>query len=96
MVEPMTRDEFIAVQTVLEATVADSQARLEAVKDRLAAELGMVRPWPMNLTPDAIKGRAEYQAAKRDADKAFQALRTFNGKYAKQFQKIRRNSSKTP
>ena len=40
---------------------------------------------PMGLTPDPVKAMPEYRAACAAYDKAFAALRDYNGKFTKAF-----------
>lgn len=69
-------------------TFKEAQAVLEEIVERtgkVLREIPGVGSGPMGLTPDAIKASPEYRAAKAAYDKAFAALRAFNGKYVKLF-----------
>jgi hypothetical protein len=52
----------------------------------LVAVIG-VGSGPMGLTPDAIKAKPEYQAAKKAFNDSFNALRKFNGWFNYRFRK---------
>lgn len=42
---------------------------------------------PMNFTPEHVRKTSEWQKAKREADAAFTALRTYNSVFVRRFKK---------
>jgi len=69
----LTYAEFICERARLDAIEREAGARMSA----LGAGTG-----PMGLTPDAIRARPDYQAARGDQRRAMAALRALNGRYA--------------
>ena len=64
------------------------QARLEALHAEASAalrEVPGISSGPMRLTPDDVKARSDYRAAKAAYDRAFSRLRSFNGEYVRRF-----------
>lgn len=62
----------------LTAQIEITRDALRADVDRTSAALQVFPRGPMGLTPDSVKGSAEYCAAKLEFDRAFAALRKFN------------------
>lgn len=56
-------------------------AEMKAASKVLKAIPG-VNSGPNGLTPDSVKQSPEFRAAKAACDRAFQAVRSFNAKYA--------------
>lgn len=65
------------------------EARVRAASNELGAIAG-VGMGEMGLTPDHVKQSPEYQEAKRRYRMAFEALREFNGRHAKDLTILRR------
>lgn len=59
--------------------------RLNALVASTGAALQAFPKGPLGITPDAVKGTLEWLTAKREFDRAFYALRTFNAHYTKRF-----------
>ncbi|MCP1852820.1 MULTISPECIES: hypothetical protein [unclassified Bradyrhizobium] len=78
---------FQAAAAELDSRMKEAGARLGAVTESLAAEMGIPARGPMGLTPDRIKFDPRYRLAKAAADIAFAELRAFNGRYAPRFKK---------
>ncbi|WLA80307.1 hypothetical protein [Bradyrhizobium elkanii] len=78
---------FKAARAELEAILQTRKAAWDSVEERLIAETGLARPWPMNLTPDAIKMHPDYRAAKAAWNEAWDVSRKLNGKFAGRFKK---------
>jgi hypothetical protein len=68
--------ELVEQQKVLEIRVSLAGAELKSIPGIGMGEMG--------LTPDHVKASPEYQEAMRRYRMAFQALREFNGKHAKE------------
>ena len=69
------------MQTYIEAKAR--QSALEADVAMAQVLLATFPKGPMNLTPDAVRATPEFQAAKRQFDRAFQRLRAFNARFVK-------------
>lgn len=61
--------------------INEEQTKLEQDVDRFSKELKKFPKGPTGMTPDATKATPEWQAAKRNYDQAFQALRNYNSKH---------------
>jgi len=61
--------------------INEEQTKLEQDVDRFSKELKKFPKGPTGMTPDATKATPEWQAAKRNYDTAFQALRNYNSKH---------------
>jgi hypothetical protein len=61
------------------------QAQIAAVVERLGAVLRQFPKGPMGLPPEVVRTSAEYREAKLAYDRAFRALRKFNGAFVKEF-----------
>jgi len=61
--------------------INEEQTKLEQDVDRFSKELKKFPKGPTGMTPDATKATPEWQAAKRNYDTAFQALRNYNSEY---------------
>ena len=83
----MTFAEYQAASAALEQALRDATACHDAIRDTLAAELGIPARGAMGLTPDAIKFAPRYRAAKRALDRAVATSRAFHGQYAGRFKK---------
>lgn len=84
-----------AQRDTLDAMLREAIAALNALTDELAGDT----PRVMGLTPDHVKANADWQQAKAKADALFQALRTFNGFYVRQFKRelaIARRAARGP
>jgi hypothetical protein len=71
-------------------TWPEARALSAELDSRVAAAAEALRAWdhlksPIGLTPDHVKASPEWQAAKLAYDRAFAALRTFNGVYTRRF-----------
>lgn len=66
-------------KTMLESALDGADKALKAFDQYGKNEMGM--------TPDFVKAMPEWQQAKKEFDKAFAELRTFNGWYVKTFKK---------
>ena len=73
----MTYDEAKKIKARLEENVELTANTLRAIPG--------VGSGPMGLTPDAVRTSPDYRAACAAYDKAFAALRDFNGKFTKAF-----------
>lgn len=63
-------------------TVIETARRaLEAELDATAAAMQTFPRLPSGLTPDAVKASPAWKSARAAFDRAFAALRTFNGRY---------------
>lgn len=71
----MTFAEYVATRDALEA-------RMKAASDRLAS---FPKTGPMGLTGDETRALPDWQAAKREFDSAFAALRELNARHVKRF-----------
>lgn len=78
---------FRTTADCLSNQVSEAGSALAAVRDQIAAELGIAPSGPLGLTPDAIRARPAWRAAKLALDNAFHALRQHNGRHAKRFAK---------
>jgi hypothetical protein len=78
---------FRTAAETLSERVSAASGKLETIAAGIAAELGIARAGAMGLTPDAIRLRPDYRAAKLELDNAFAELRRFNGLYAGRFKK---------
>lgn len=72
-----------AQRDTLDTLLRDATAALNALTDQLAGDT----PRIMGLTPDHVKADANWQQAKAKVDALFQALRTFNSFYTRQFKR---------
>jgi hypothetical protein len=61
--------------------INEEQQKLEEAVSRTSKELKKFPKGPTGMTPDATKATPEWQAAKRNYDQAFQALRNYNSKH---------------
>ena len=73
----MTYDEYKAAKAALEAACAAAAEPLTKLSGGGS----------MGLTPDSVTFSPEFQAADRAYKLAFAALRSFNGKYVRLFEK---------
>lgn len=75
---------------ILRQRVSAAGQELETISGAIACELGIPRQGALGLTPDAIKARPEWRAARLKLETAFSDLRRLNGMYASRFkQEIR-------
>lgn len=79
-------------------TPADAMRESDRLHNEARAAAARLRAIPgvgsgaMGLTPDVVKARPDYRAAKAESDRAFAALRAFNGAHAKALASARRLS----
>jgi hypothetical protein len=67
---------------------ATALARQELLEQDLTSAGNALRAFPHHpngLTPDAVRATPEWRAAKSRADRAFKALRDYNGVFLKRF-----------
>ena len=82
-----TYAEYVAQQNALEAKHKELHNKAESILTELAAQLGIAPRSPIGLPAEDIRLNPTYRAAYLAAQKAFDDLRSYNGKYVKQFVK---------
>ena len=74
---PVNYAQFKTVRGVLDAEYESAATKLKSIPGVGSGQMG--------LTPDLVRATPEYRTAKQAVDRAFQAVRNFNGAHARRF-----------